>query len=268
MNAEQSIISEPTRIVKRDRAPEPMQVTETPASNIGSLMAIIDRAATDPNFTPERMMQLLEVKERWEATEARKAYVAAMAAFKENPPIFHKVKHVDYGPGKAKFDYAPIAEVVSKVLPALAAHGLTHNWLTSFADGKITVRCTLTHRLGHSESIDSPPMMPGSNPALSPSQNYQATITFWQRMTLQSITGTAAGDMPDTDDGGAGGGDERPALAEDVKTALKDAAKEGSDALARTFKGLSETTRARIVADYHEEWTALKADAAKVRVQP
>jgi len=67
------------------------------------------------------------------------------------------------------------------------------------------VRCILTHRLGHSDSVESPPVPPGVNGALSPSQNLQATITFWQRMTLQWITGTAAGDVPDVDDHGKGG---------------------------------------------------------------
>jgi hypothetical protein len=207
MNADQSVISEPTRIIKRDRAPEPMPV---PAAEGSTIDAVLHRALADQTFPVERLTQLLELKERWEAMEAKKAFVADMAEFKKNPPIFHKVKHVDYGVGKPKFDYAPIAEVVSKILPALAAHGLTHNWVPSFDDGKISVRCVLTHRLGHSESIDSPPVAPGNNPAMSQSQNYQATITFWQRMTLQSITGTAAGDMPDTDDGGAD--DQRDAM--------------------------------------------------------
>jgi hypothetical protein len=34
---------------------------------------------------------------------------------------------------------------------------------------------------------------------MSPSQNMQATITFWQRRTLESITGTAAAGLPDLD---------------------------------------------------------------------
>jgi hypothetical protein len=73
-----------------------------------------------------------------------------------------------------------------------------------------------------------------------------------------AITGLSAADLPDLDEGA------KPELPPDVVTALKDAAREGTQALDACFKGLSEQTRARIVADYSQEWDALKADAAKV----
>jgi hypothetical protein len=69
-------------------------------SSVSALMAIIDRAASDPNFDPARLMQLLEVKERWDATEARKAFTVAMAAFKAAPPKIVKNKHVRFQTSK------------------------------------------------------------------------------------------------------------------------------------------------------------------------
>ena len=98
----------------------------------------------------------------------------------------------------------------------------------------------------------------------SPVQAILSTKTLLERHLLLAATGLTAADMPDADDRKDETDDERPPLAEDVKIALKDAAKEGSEALAHCFKSLAETTRARIVADYNEEWQALKADAAKV----
>ena len=50
------------------------------------LMDIIQRAATDRRvLAVEKLSQLLDVKDRWEKEEARKAFVAAMAEFKRNP---------------------------------------------------------------------------------------------------------------------------------------------------------------------------------------
>lgn len=260
MSASQDLII-PSARVERERQYSPPAIQGNDAATI---MQIVERMMRESTFDPVAIREMLAIKKEYEAEIARKAFMEAMAAFKESPPEFFKIKRVDYGPGKPKFEYAPLAEVVSKIIPALAAHGLTHNWIPIVTDKMIVVRCVLTHRLGHSESIESPPAPPGSNGAMSVSQNIQATITFWQRMTLQSITGTAAGDMPDLDEGAGETDDERPALAEDVKTVLKEAAKEGMEALAKAFQGLAQTTRARIVADYNEEWTTLKADAAKV----
>lgn len=255
-------------IIPSERAERPRPYSPpalVPGGDGAMVMQIIERMMREATFDPVAIREMLTIKKEYEADIARKAYMEAMAAFKENPPEFFKIRAVDYGPGKAKFAYAPLAEVVSKIIPALAAHGLTHNWIPKVSGGMITVQCVLSHRLGHSESIESPPVPAGANGAMSVSQNIQATITFWQRMTLQSITGTAAGDMPDADE--PPGDDDRPALAEDVKTVLKEAAKEGEAALAKCFKELSAQTRGRIVADYSEEWESLKAEAAKVKPQ-
>lgn len=198
MSASQDLII-PADRTERARPYSPPAITQ--GTDAATIMQIVERMMREATFDPVAIREMLAIKKEYEADEARKAFMVAMAAFKENPPEFFKRKRVDYGAGKPKFDYAPIAEVVSKIVPALAAHGLTHNWIPKVSEGLITVRCVLTHRLGHSESIESPPAPPGSNGAMSPSQNIQATITFWQRMTLQSITGTAAGDMPDADEG-------------------------------------------------------------------
>ena len=59
------------------------------------LMALIQRAATDQEFSVEKLEKLLDVKERWDAEEARKAYVAALACFKRAAP--------DAGEGQRRF---------------------------------------------------------------------------------------------------------------------------------------------------------------------
>jgi hypothetical protein len=228
-----------------------------PRNDSAVILQIIERAATSPDFDIDRLQKLLELKTLWDAREAQKAFTVAMAEFKRNPPQIFKDRHVDYGAGKAKFDYATHSEIVSKVIPALAAHGFSHKWITTAKPDWISVRCVLTHSLGHSEEIEmgGPPDTAGTK---NPNQAIQATSTYWQRNTLLAITGLSAADLPDLDEGA------KPELPPDVVTALKDAAREGTAALAACFKDLSEQTRARIVADYSQEWDALKADAAKV----
>ena len=50
-----------------------------------TMMSLIQRAATDQSFSVEKLEHLLSVKERWDAEEARKAFVAALADFKAQP---------------------------------------------------------------------------------------------------------------------------------------------------------------------------------------
>jgi hypothetical protein len=75
MPAEQQlVIADP--VIEAARKPEP--------SESSALMRIIERAAFDPQFDAAKLSALLDVKERWEAAEAKKAFTAAM---KTLPPL-------------------------------------------------------------------------------------------------------------------------------------------------------------------------------------
>lgn len=251
-------------IVPEQRAERAQAMAAVPVSGDGrTLMLIIERATRDPSFDIERIEQLLKLKERWDANEARKAFVEAMAEFKKTPPQIFKNKHVGFDSkrtgGSTSYDHATHAEVTYKIIAGLAAQGFSHRWVTTQPDGQVCVECVITHRLGHSESqsMQAPPDTSGSK---SPVQAIASTKTLLERYTLLAATGLSTTDLPDADDRGAV--EERPELPTDVITALKDAAQRGSEALATEFKGLKNETRALIVLHYSEEWEGLKADAA------
>lgn len=262
MNASQDLII-PSARVERERQYSPPAIQGNDAATI---MQIVERMMRESTFDPVAIREMLAIKKEYEADEARKAFTADMAEFKKTPPVIYKNKHVGYAlktGGRQDFDHATHSEVTMKVIAALAQHGFSHRWIPTQPDGQVCVTVVITHRLGHAESLSmtAPPDTSGNK---SPVQAILSTKTLLERHLLLAATGLTSEDMPDADDR-TDEGDERPALAEDVKTVLKDAAKEGSAALAACFKGLAETTRARIVADYNQEWTALKADAAKVK---
>ena len=73
------------------------QETQTPQrATSDSMLSIIERAVMSPDFDVVKLKELLELRERWEKNEARKAFVSAMIAFKANPPKITKNKHVHY----------------------------------------------------------------------------------------------------------------------------------------------------------------------------
>lgn len=175
----------------------------TVSQDASSLMKIIDRAAMDPSFDVAKLEKLLEVRERWEASEARKAFNEAFAAFKAEAIVILKNKDVTDGPLKGK-RYAELFSVVNAVTPALSKYGLSHSWKPT-RDEKdwIEITCTLKHTLGHAESVamGGPP---DSGGAKNPLQARISTITYLERCTLKAICGVA--EQGEDTDGNTDGG--------------------------------------------------------------
>ena len=144
----------------------------------------------------EQLERLLALQERWDATQARIAYVKAMAAFKADPPRIIKDKHVNAG--RASYSHASLAHIINEVTPALSARGLHAAWTTGQDKIAITVSCTLTHEQGHCESVSlcGPPDNSG---AKNPIQQVGSTVTYLQRYTLLALLGLATEDNDDAD---------------------------------------------------------------------
>ena len=144
----------------------------------------------------DKLEKMLALQERWEANEARKAYHTAMAAFKAAPPEIEKDKKVSFGAGKAAYSHATLANVTDKINQALSAHGLSAAWKTAQDERGITVTCTITHKLGHSEStsLTAAPDNSGSKNAI---QAVGSTITYLSRYTILCLTGLATVDQDD-----------------------------------------------------------------------
>lgn len=174
-----------------------------PTSDASALMQIINRAATDPSFDVAKLEQLLAVKERWDATEARKAFVGAMAAFKADPPTLTKNKHVKFG--NTEYDHATLDHASEAIGAALTKHGLSHRWEVEQGE-RIKVSCILTHILGHSERVtmEAAPDTSGSKNSI---QAIGSTVTYLQRYTLLAATGMAVKGQ-DNDGAGARGMEE------------------------------------------------------------
>lgn len=133
----------------------------------------------------DELSQLIDLKERVESDEARKAFVKSMSKFHKDAPALPKDT-----PGHHN-NYADLASITSKINPVLAKHGLSFNWVTEQAD-KITVHCDVTHEKGHSQrtSLSGPPDEGGSKNAI---QAIGSTVSYLQRYTLQSALGLATG---------------------------------------------------------------------------
>lgn len=154
----------------------------------------------------DKLQKLMDLQERWEKNEARKAFVAAMTAFKKTPPKIVKNKDVFH---KETFMYkhATLDNVADIIIAALSEVGISHSWHTEQGDGgKISVTCVLTHELGHSErtTLSAGADQSGAKNSI---QAIGSTVTYLERYTLLAATGIAVGN---TDSDGADAGKAAP----------------------------------------------------------
>lgn len=138
----------------------------------------------------DQLQKLMDLHERWEANEARKAYVQALSDFKADPPAIFKTKDGAFG------KYPDLSKAVAAIAPALSRHGLSHGWSYGQEGEQIRVTCTLTHVMGHSDSVTLQ-AGPDKSGAKNPIQSVASTVSYLERYTLFGITGLAADDMDD-----------------------------------------------------------------------
>jgi ERF superfamily len=166
--------------------------------------------AISQNADIEKLAKLMDLQERWERNEARKAFVAAMAEFKANPPKLEKVKHVNFSSksgSSVDYHYAPLDYVGRIMGEALSKHGLSYRWSATQGDGNgpVSVTCVLQHSQGHSESVTLTAAI-HDDQRMNPIQRLGATISYLQRYTLLSATGMAT-ENQDLDGGGPTNGE-------------------------------------------------------------
>lgn len=174
-------------------APQAAVAAPAPA---GSPMAMAI-AALQSGMSPEQIGQMMDLQDRYNATQAKKAYDEAFAAFKAESVTIIKCKARSDGPLKNQ-KYAELHDVVNAVTPALSKHGLSSSWkLTKDDKDWMEVTCYLRHVGGHQESV-SMGGPPDTGPGRNAIQSRASTKTYLERYTLKAITGLSEQD-DDTD---------------------------------------------------------------------
>lgn len=178
---------------------------DSPAS--ATPMQLVERAMAVGNL--DLVEKFMALQERWEANQARKAFVAAISAAKaEIKPILKK-QEVDFTStrGRTNYEHEGLADIAEHVDPILAKNGLSYRYRPK-QDAKIlTITCIVEHRDGHAEetTLFGANDESGNKNAI---QSVGSTATYLQRYTLKLALGLAA--AKDDDGRGAGNGAEPP----------------------------------------------------------
>ena len=158
-------------------------------------MAMLSQAI-DRGASMEMLEKLMALQERWEASQARKAFDAALASAKAEIPVIVKNRLVDFptdgGRSRTSYRHEDLGEIARTVDPILAKHGLSYRFrTTSEINQPIVVSCIVAHRDGHSETNT---LTAGRDDSGKKNliQQMGSTITYLQRYTLKAALGLAA----------------------------------------------------------------------------
>ncbi len=134
----------------------------------------------------DKLERLMQMKERWDIGQAKKAYFEAISEFQSICPVITKNKQ-----GHNYF-YAPLSDIIAQIREPLKTCGLSYRFSQDHKDG-IEVTCHVTHIHGHSEtsSMSAPLDTSGSKNAV---QSVGSTVTYLQRYTLLNVLGIATAD--------------------------------------------------------------------------
>jgi len=142
-----------TEIVAQERA----EIAPTDAG--AAVLAVIARAAADPNVDVAKMQALLEMQERILAKQAEAEFTAAMARVQPQLPRITKKGRIEYEKnGKiTSTPFAKYEDVDAAIKPLLCGEGFSISFGTSpLEKGGITITATLSHRGGHSKTVSMP----------------------------------------------------------------------------------------------------------------
>ena len=161
-----------------------------PAPQAATPMEMIQHAVSNGGGV-EMVSKLMDLQDRWQASQGRREFDQAIANAKSEIPVIQKNRQAHNG------KYADFAAYARVIDPILSRHGLSYRFRTD-QQGGIRVTCILSHSAGHFEesTLIGPEDKSGNKNAI---QAIGSTLTYLQRYTLIQALGLAASDDDDAD---------------------------------------------------------------------
>lgn len=140
----------------------------------------------------EVIERLMALQERWQASQAKRAFNDAMAALQSDMPEIVKNQEVDYSAkgGRTNYKYEDLNDVAAAIRPAASKVGLSFRWRPEQGE-VIKLTCIISHKDGYDEECSLSAMADNSGSKNS-LQGVGSTLTYLQRYTLKCALGLSA----------------------------------------------------------------------------
>lgn len=178
------------------------EVVEIQKSNGEQKLHPLIIALAERKISPDDMSKIMDLQERHEKSEAKKAFDRDMVLLKGSmPAIIDKDKITDFTgkKGRVRYTFASLAHIIEQVEPYLSQYNFSLSWIPTTTERGVTVKCRLTHAEGHYEetSMSAPFDNSGSKNSI---QAIGSTQSYLERYTASALLGIVSRDMPDIDD--------------------------------------------------------------------
>lgn len=153
----------------------------------------------------DQMQKLMDLQERWEKKEAKKAFMDAQSLFQSLVPVIPKrsVAKINSQKGSYSYRFANLGTIGGTIKEAVKICGLSYRWEFQETNGKLKVICLLSHRDGHTETTEMEAGLDATG-GKNEIQQKGSTHTYLQRYTLIGALGLTTADE-DIDGGGPAG---------------------------------------------------------------
>lgn len=173
-----------------------LQITE---DNPGGLIALAIQKGVDI----DHLERLLALKERYDAAQAKKAFLNALSNFQKDVPAIHKNKIVGYtskNGGQVGYKYAELGDIDEAIKKPMAENGLSKRWEVMEEGDKIICTCVISHVNGHTErtTMSSYKDSSGNKNEI---QSRGSAVTYMQRYTLIGALGLTTADADNDGEG-------------------------------------------------------------------
>lgn len=173
---------------------EPTELVVQPQSSAVVTPMDMLQKAVQSGASMEMMEKLLDLQERWERGQARKAFDNAIAAAKSEIPVISKKRRASFtmkDGGNKSYNYEDMAIIAETIDPILSKHGLSYRYRSTQEGAVVSVTCIISHKDGHSEetSLSAANDPSGNKNAI---QAIGSAISYLQRYSLKLALGLAA----------------------------------------------------------------------------
>lgn len=169
------------------------------AQNPQSLISL----ALEKGTPMDQLEKLLELKERWDAAQANKSFLAALSNFQKEVPAIQKKKQVSFAGrtgGNVNYKYAELGEIDETIKEAMANNGLSKRWEITEDGEKIICTCIISHIDGHKE-ITTMSSLKDASGNKNEIQSRASAVTYLQRYTLIGALGLTTASEDNDGDG-------------------------------------------------------------------
>lgn len=143
------------------------------------------------NVPIETLERLMDLQERWQASQSRMMFLEALNKFQSVVPVLTKKKKVAFN--TTKYSYTPLSDIVIGIKDAMQQAGLSHRWELEEKEENIICTCIISHFGGHSEKTTMSAKRDSSGNK-NEIQSRGSAVTYLQRYTLIGALGISTAD--------------------------------------------------------------------------